>query len=70
LKTPTVPADLRLALEEVGAIGAVEEMTPTYRRQAFLFIERAENESTRAFRVSNFVRVAQFFQQDSASSEN
>jgi hypothetical protein len=67
LKMPTVPADLKLALEEVGAIAAVDEMTPVYRRQAFLFIERAENESIRAVRVSNFVRVAQFFQQDSAS---
>jgi uncharacterized protein YdeI (YjbR/CyaY-like superfamily) len=69
LKTPTVPADLRLALEEIGAIAAVEEMPLAYRRRAFLFIERAENAPTRAFRVSNFVRVVQSLQ-DSALSEN
>jgi uncharacterized protein YdeI (YjbR/CyaY-like superfamily) len=64
LQRLTIPDDLKQALEDLGAIATVDDMPLDYRRRAFLFIERADNAPTRAFRVSNFVRVVQFFQQD------
>ena len=65
MQTLTIPEDLKLALEEVGAIATLDEMPVDYRRRAYLFIEQAGNAPTRGFRVSNFLGVVRFFQQDS-----
>lgn len=62
---PMIPDDLKQALEDLEAIATVDEMPVDYRRRAFHFIEQAADARTRDCRVSNFVEVVRFFQQDS-----
>jgi hypothetical protein len=65
VKTPTVPGDLREALEELeGGMATLAGMPVDYQRQAFLFIEQGSRHN-RGFRITNFVDVVKFFQQDS-----
>ncbi len=64
VQTAKVPDDLGEILAELGASATLDEMSPAYRRRAFLFIEQAGNAVTRASRVSNFVEVVKFFKQD------
>jgi hypothetical protein len=60
-----MPADLRVALKDFeGAIATLDGMPLAYQRRAFLFIEQG-SAHTRVFRISNFVEVVKFFQQDS-----
>jgi uncharacterized protein YdeI (YjbR/CyaY-like superfamily) len=66
VQIPTIPDELREALEDVeGAVATVDEMPMEYRKRAFLFIEQATNVPTREYRVKNFVEVVRFFQHDS-----
>jgi hypothetical protein len=65
VQSPTIPDDLKEAIDGLGAIATVDEMPLDYRRRAFLFIEQSGNPSTRDFRVSNFLEVVTFFQKDS-----
>jgi uncharacterized protein YdeI (YjbR/CyaY-like superfamily) len=66
MQTPTIPEELREALEDdEGAMATLDGMPVDYRRRAFLFIDQATNPPTRHNRVSNFVEVVKFFQQDS-----
>jgi uncharacterized protein YdeI (YjbR/CyaY-like superfamily) len=67
VKTPAIPHDLKEALKDIeGAVAAIDQMPLEYQRWAFLFIEQATNAPTRGYRISNFVEVVRFFQQDSA----
>jgi hypothetical protein len=64
MQTPTIPSDLRKALEELeGGMATLAGMPVDYQRQAFLFIEQG-SAHTRGFRITNFVEVVKFFQQD------
>ena len=64
--SPTVPGDLRKALNEIdGAMATLSGMPADYQRRAFLFIEKGSSH-TRGFRISNFVEVVTFFNKDSA----
>ena len=66
MQTPTIPGELREALEDLeGAMATLDGMPVDYQRRAFLFIDQAPNASTRHYRVSNFMRVVRFFQEDS-----
>jgi hypothetical protein len=52
-------------LEELeGGMATLCGMPVDYQKRAFLFIEQASAHS-RGFRVTNFVEVVKFFQQDS-----
>jgi hypothetical protein len=65
VKTPTIPGDLREALEELeGGMATLDGMPVDYQKRAFLFIEQA-TAHTRGFRITNLVEVVKFFQQDS-----
>jgi uncharacterized protein YdeI (YjbR/CyaY-like superfamily) len=65
MQTPAIPDDLREALKDLeGGIATIDEMPVEYQRRAFLFIERAGNAPTRNCRITNFVEVVKFFQQD------
>jgi hypothetical protein len=65
MHTPTIPSDLRKALKEhEGTIATLAGMPVDYQRRAFLFIEQGSRHN-RGFRITNFVEVVKFFQQDS-----
>jgi hypothetical protein len=65
MQTPTIPGDLRKALEEhEGTMATLAGMPVDYQKRAFLFIEQA-TAHTRGFRITNLVEVVKFFQQDS-----
>jgi hypothetical protein len=64
MQTPTVPGDLREALDDIeGAMVTLGAMPADYQKRAFLFIEQG-SAHTRGLRISNFVDVVRFFQQD------
>jgi hypothetical protein len=65
MEIPTIPGDLREALEELDeGMATLGGMPMDVQRRAFLFIERATAHN-RGFRIANFVEVVKFFQQDS-----
>jgi hypothetical protein len=65
VQAPRMPNDLRKALKDLdGAIATLEGMPVDYQRRAFRFIEQGSAHARR-FRISNFVEVVKFFQQDS-----
>ena len=48
MQTPTIPGELREALEDLeGAMATLDGMPVDYQRRAFLFIDQAPNASTR-----------------------
>jgi hypothetical protein len=56
-----------MALNEIeGAMATLSGMPVDYQERAFLFIEQGSSH-TRGFRVSNFVEVVRFFNQDSGN---
>lgn len=64
MQIPTIPGDLRKALEELeGGMATLGGMPMDYQRRAFRFIEQGSSH-TRSFRISNFVEVVKFFRQD------